>query len=125
MKSTWFFFPLNYIFKSMGGIPVPRNKKGSELTEAIIQMYNNSSSLKLAITPEGTRKRVDKWRSGIIHIALGAKIPIMMAYIDYKHKRVGINEMFNPTGDVEADMRYIKNYYKDINAKYPECFCID
>ena len=71
MKKTWFFFPLNYLFKAMGGIPVPRNKKGSDLTETIIQMFNNSSSLKLAITPEGTSKRVDKWRSGIIHIAHG------------------------------------------------------
>jgi len=125
MKKTWFFFPLNYLFKAMGGIPVPRNKKGSELTETIIKMYNNSSSLKLAITPEGTRKRVDKWRSGIIHISYGAGIPIIMAYIDYKHKKIGITEVYTPTGDVEVDMKYIKNFYKNINAKYPECFCTD
>ena len=109
----------------MGGIPVPRNKKGSDLTETIIQMFNNSSSLKLAITPEGTRKRVDKWRSGIIHIAYGARIPIVMAYIDYKEKHIGITEIYHPTGDVERDMKYIKNFYKGINAKYPDCFCID
>lgn len=125
MKKTWFFFPLNYLFKAMGGIPVPRNKKGSELTETIIQMYNNSSELKLAITPEGTRKRVEKWRSGIIHIAVGARIPIVMAYIDYKRKHIGITEVYTPTGDVEVDMKYIKNFYRNVNAKYPECFCID
>ena len=125
MKSTWFFFPLNYIFKAMGGIPVPRNKKGSDLTDIIIKMYHSSSSLKIAITPEGTRKKVTTWRSGIIRIAYGANIPIVMAYINYKNKHIGITEIYNPTGDIEVDMRHIKDFYKGISAKYPEKFTIE
>ena len=125
MKSTWFFFPLNYVFKAMGGIPVPRNKKGSDLTDIITKMYQSSSALKIAITPEGTRKKVTTWRSGIIRIAYGAKIPIVMAYIDYKKKHIGITEIYHPTGDIETDMRHIKDFYKGISAKYPEKFSIE
>lgn len=125
MKETWFFFPLNYLFKSIGGIPVPRKKSGSELTETIISKFKESASLKLAITPEGTRKRVEKWRSGMLYIALGANVPIVLASIDYKKKLVCLNDVYTPTGDVETDMRNIKDYYKDVSAKYPEKFCID
>lgn len=125
MKETWFFFPLNYFFKAIGGIPVPRKKQGSELTEAIITKFNSCTSLKLAITPEGTRKKVNKWRSGMFYISMGANVPIVLAAIDYKYKHITINDIFQPTGDVEADMSYIKNYYKHINAKYPEKFCVD
>jgi 1-acyl-sn-glycerol-3-phosphate acyltransferase len=123
MKETWFFFPLNYLFKAMGGIPVPRNKNGSDLTNAIIDMFNNSKSLKLAITPEGTRKRVENWRTGIIRIAHGANIPIIMAYIDYKKKHIGITEIFQPSGDIDIDMKHIKSFYDGVNAKYPQKFC--
>lgn len=125
MKETWFFFPLNYLFKSLGGIPVPRKKKGSELTDVIISKFNESDKLKLAVTPEGTRKRVEKWRSGIIYIAMGANVPIVLASIDYKKKHISLTDTFIPTGDVEKDMLYIKNYYKGIHAKYPEKFCTD
>lgn len=123
MKSTWFFFPLNYIFKAMGGIPVSR-KSSNDLTETIVNMYRNSDSLILALTPEGTRKRVEKWRSGIIYIAKGANVPIVLAAIDYKKKHISLTDIYIPTGDVEKDMLFIKNYYKGVNAKYPEKFCI-
>lgn len=124
MKKTWFFFPLNYLFKAMGGIPVSR-KCNTDLTETIIDLYNNSERLILAITPEGTRKRVQKWRSGIIYIAKGADIPIIMAAIDYKKKHITLTDTYTPTGDVEKDMQYIKHYYKGVHAKYPDKFCID
>ena len=125
MKETWFFFPLNYLFKSLGGIPVSRKKKGSELTDVIISKFNETDKLKLAITPEGTRKRVEKWRSGMIYIAMGANVPIVLASIDYKKKHISLSDVYIPTGDVEKDMQYIKNHYRGVQAKYPEKFCID
>lgn len=125
MKETWFFFPLNYLFKAIGGIPVPRKTKGADLTEAIIRKFNESKQLKIAITPEGTRKRTEKWRSGMLYIAKGANVPILLAKLDYKHKHISITDTFTPTGDVEADMIAIKKYFRDVNAKYPEKFCTD
>lgn len=125
MKETWFFFPLNYFFKAIGGIPVPRKAKGADLTETIIRRFKESNSLKIAITPEGTRKRVDKWRSGMLYIAHGANVPILLAKLDYKHKHISLTDTYLPTGDIDTDIQFIKNYYKGVNAKYPEKFCTD
>lgn len=121
MKETWFFFPLGAIFRSMGGVAVPR-RKGSDLTESIASKIKNSEKMVLAITPEGTRKRNKKWRKGFLYIAEKANVPILLAYIDYKEKEVGIISEFKPTGDTDLDLRRIKNYYKDFNAKFPDKF---
>ncbi len=123
MKEAWFRWPLGYFFRAIGGIPVPK-KRGAALTDAIVEMFNKSDKLVLAITPEGTRKPTAKWRSGFLHIARQANVPILLGSIDYKYKYIAVTHEFKPTGDVEADMRYIKEYYKNSYALYPEKFII-
>ena len=124
MKEQWFKWPLGYFFRSIGGIPV-RKKRGSSLTDAIVEKYNTSNSLTLAITPEGTRSRTSEWRHGFLHIAREAHIPLLLGAIDYKHKYIEIKTEFMPTGDIEADMKAVKQFYRNFNAKYPEKFCTD
>lgn len=124
MKEQWFRWPLGAIFKAMGGIPV-RKKRGSSLTDAIVEKYNNSSRLSLAITPEGTRSRTSEWRHGFLHIALLAHVPLVLGAIDYKNKYIEIKTEFTPTGDIETDMKAVKHFYSQFNAKYPEKFCTD
>ena len=97
MKKDWFFFPLNLIFKSMGGIPVNRDKRTS-LTDQVVEMFQTHDRFQVAITPEGTRKRVDEWKKGFYYIALKAQVPILIGYMDYGKKEVGIKEIFYPTG---------------------------
>lgn len=121
MKSSWFFFPLGLIFRAMGGIPVRRGN-GSSLVDTLVEKFRTSSRLVLAITPEGTRSRTSKWHSGFLHIARQADIPIALGVIDFGKKRISITDTFIPTGDVDADMRAIKNYYKGFKGKYPENF---
>ncbi len=121
MKEAWFFFPLGFIFKAIGGIPVPK-KRGGSLVDTIIEKYNDSQKLSLAITPEGTRSKTDKWRYGFLHIAYGAHIPIVLGAIDYSTKDIIIEETFKPTGDIEKDMRAIKDYYRPFAGRYPEKF---
>lgn len=123
MKSTWFFFPLGLLFKSMGGVPVPR-KKGSELSTAIVEKFNQTKKLTLVITPEGTRSLNPNWRKGFLYIATEAKIPICLAYLDFAKKEVGIEEIFHPTGNVEEDLLQIKKFYKEKNhmGRFPEKF---
>lgn len=121
MKETWFFFPLNLLFKALGGIPVPR-RRGSSLVETIVEKFNASDRMTLAITPEGTRSRTADWRHGFLYIARDAKIPIVLAALDFKDKKVLLERTFNPTGDVEADLRAIKDYYKPFSGKHPENF---
>lgn len=120
MKEAWFFFPLGLIFKAMGGIPV--RKTNSSLVAALVEKFNNSERLTLAITPEGTRSRTSNWRHGFLHIAYEANVPIVLGAIDFATKRIIIEQTFEPSGDVEKDMRAIKDYYRPFVGKYPEKF---
>lgn len=121
MKKSWFFFPLGYFLRSMGGVPIDRSKRTS-VTQQMVDEFNNYDYFHLAITPEGTRSLVTKWKMGFYYIALEAKVPIQLAYIDYKKKEMGIKEILIPTGDEEADMNIIKAYYSGVTALFPEKF---
>lgn len=119
MKKSWFFFPMNLFFKSLGGVPVDRTKKNS-VTDQMAEEFNSRTHFHLAITPEGTRGLVDKWKMGFYHIAVKANVPIQLAYIDYKKKELGVLDIFQPTGDENADLEKIQQCYKGINARFPE-----
>lgn len=124
MKKFWFFIPLKYLLKSLGGIPVPPKKEGVSLTESVIDRFRTSSYLNLAVTPEGTRSRTEKWRTGFLYIAYGANVPLQLGVIDFKNKKVMITEEYLPSGDIETDMAYVRKYYSKFGyaAKYPEKF---
>ena len=125
MKKFWFFWPLKYLLKSLGGIPVETSKKtGSNLVSRIIEDFNARDYLNLAITPEGTRSRVEKWRTGFLQIALGAGVPIQLGVIDFKNKIVIIEKEFVPSGNIEQDLLSIRKYYTHFPeaARYPEKF---
>lgn len=122
MKSSWFFFPLGLFFKSIGGVPVYRKNKRGSLVEQLVERYNRSSRLSLAITPEGTRSRNAKWHTGFLTIAYRANIPILLGVLDYGHKNIEVNRVFYPTGDNEADMKLIKEFYAPYQGKYPDKF---
>ena len=121
MKSDWFFFPLSPILRALGGVPVNRSER-SQTVERIQQLVRQRGEMHIAITPEGTRKRGEKWKSGFYHIAQAAGLPIELAVINYKDKVVGITEVFHPTGDLERDLAYIRSRYSAEQAKYPEQF---
>ncbi|MDE6545017.1 MAG: 1-acyl-sn-glycerol-3-phosphate acyltransferase [Paramuribaculum sp.] len=125
MKSTWFFFPLGLIFRAIGGVPVYRDRKHGNLTRQLIERFDSADRLTLAITPEGTRSRTTEWRTGFLHIAREAGIPIVLGAIDFATKSVYLTDVFIPTGDTEADMRAVKDYYKPFTGKHPESFTTD
>lgn len=123
MKEAWFFFPLKYLLRHLGGIPVPA-KRGSDLTRAIVNDFKQRTYMNLAVTPEGTRSRRADWRKGFLYIVRDAEVPLLLGIIDYHGKRVIIKDIFHCTGDVETDMKNIKAYYKEYSyaARYPEKF---
>lgn len=122
MKSSWFFFPLGYFFKAMGGIPVVRQNKKQSLVEAMIARFKSESRLVVAITPEGTRKPTAMWHTGFLRIANEANVPLCLAVIDFRMKKAMIHEVYQPTGNIEADMQAIKKYYRPFTGRYPEKF---
>ncbi len=124
VKKELFKFPIGYLTRALGGIPVDRNQKTS-LIDDTIQQFDDNKLLALAITPEGSRSRRDIWKKGFIHIAKGANIPVYLGYICYKRKEVGVEaEPFTITDDIEADMQELKNRYSKYTAKNPEDFGI-
>lgn len=123
IKKEWFFFPFNLIFKSMGGIPVSRNKNLS-MTDRLASEFAKHPKLQLAITPEGTRKKVSEWKKGFYYIALKAGVPIVLVGLDYKKKVISFLETFHPTGDFEKDIVKIKSHYAFFQGKHPERFAL-
>ena len=119
MKKSWFFFPLGYLLKAIGGIPVNRDKKGDMVTR-LADYIKSQEEAHIAITPEGTRSYREEWKSGFYRIALAAGIDIELAVIDYKRKEVGIFEVFTPTGNLDKDIAYIRRRFSKEQAKYPE-----
>lgn len=108
------------IFKALGAIGVDRTKKNNQLTDYAIQLLKDREEVVIAIPVEGTRKRVEKWRTGFYRIATEAQVPICLGYVDYVKKEAGVVEIFKPTGDFEKDMSYIQNIYIPFRGKNPE-----
>lgn len=123
MKKEWFFWPLGPIFKSLGGIPVYRQKKTS-MTDAMAETAKKAEQFRLCITPEGTRSKTAEWKKGFYFIALKAGLPILLYGVDYEKKLISCKKTVIPIGDVETDMRDIKLYFKDFKGKKPENFTI-
>ncbi len=119
IKKELFFFPLGIIFKRLGGIPVDR-KTNNNITDFAVKLFEENKSLYLVFTPEGTRKYNDRWKKGFYYIAQKANVPIYIAYIDYSTKKGGFERIFEPTGDVDADIREIKQVLSKYKGKFPE-----
>ncbi|MCP4141143.1 MAG: glycerol acyltransferase [Chloroflexi bacterium] len=107
------------VMRWLGGISVLRGAKQNFVGQ-IVGIYNDSKALVIALSPEGTRKYVDHWKTGFYHIAKGAKVSVAMAFLDYSKKVCGIGGHFMPTENLKADMQILKEFYKDVVGKFPE-----
>lgn len=117
-KHSIFRWPFAAILQRWGGIPVRRHLRLNSVEQAI-QSFREHSEFILVLSPEGTRKKVERWRMGFYHIALGAGVPVVLGALDYGRKRVVIGPVFSPTGDMQADLAYILTYYQAVTAKKP------
>ena len=119
IKKELFFFPLNLLFMATGGIAVDR-KKSYNIVNNMIELFDKYDTLFLMFAPEGTRSRVEKWKTGFYHVAIGAKVPILMGYIDYEKKITGVGPAFYPSGDVKKDFEFMEDFYKKFTPRKPE-----
>lgn len=118
-KDQLFFFPLGLFLKSVGGTPVDRSQKNNKV-EQVVALFEGRDEFRLAITPEGTRGPVTRWREGFYHIASLARLPIVMIALDYGSREVRIREAFYPSGDVDSDFPLILDHYRTISGRYPK-----
>ena len=109
-KHTLFPFPFSGFVKWLGGIPINRTKSHNVVYEIVDQFKNNDNFVVL-VPPEGTRRKVSEWKTGLYHIANNAKVPILMGYVDAEKKEAGFEDFFYPTGDLENDMKEIRGFY--------------
>lgn len=118
-KQELFRPPFGFIFRALGGIPVDRSSSHG-MVEQAVEMFNTHDRFILALSPEGTREYVEKWRTGFYYIALQAKVPIVLSYLDFENKVAGIGPTFYPTGDIAKDIEAMKDFYRPIKGKHPE-----
>jgi 1-acyl-sn-glycerol-3-phosphate acyltransferase len=103
----------------LGGVPVNR-KKNSNMTDFAVDLFNRSESMYLVFTPEGTRSYNPHWKKGFYYIALKAKVPIYIGYVDYERKIGGFHSLFEPTGNIDEDIKDIKKILSPFKGRYPE-----
>lgn len=119
MKKEMFFFPLKYLLKALGAMPIDR-KKSQKLVDYVVEKFAENENFVFSITPEGTRSYVQKWKTGFYHIAIKANVPLVMGKIDYKKKEAGLAKVIYPTGDFDKDFREIVDFLSGVTGKNPE-----
>ena len=115
-KAQLFWWPLGPLLRKLGAIPVDRSSPQGTIEQAIA-IIRDFDRIWFTLTPEGTRKRVDKWKTGFWKIARNADVPIVMAYFNYPDKTVGITHVFHTTDNLQQDMAYIREWYRPWQGK--------
>jgi len=119
-KHTLFRFPFGALMRWLGGIPVDRTRNNN-LVASMVQAFTTNPRLVVCIPPEGTRSKVQRWRSGFYHIAVGAGVPVLMTVIDAECKALRIMGVYRPAGlDSEREIREIQQYYRGYKGLRPE-----
>lgn len=118
-KDSLFKGPFGFFFRALGGTPVDRTKN-NKLVDAIIELFNSKDEFRLGLSPEGTRKKVDIWKTGFYFIAKGAKVPVVMATLDFGNKQIKISEPYYTTENMEKDFEVFRGFYRDVKGKNPE-----
>ncbi|GGZ70554.1 1-acyl-sn-glycerol-3-phosphate acyltransferase [Algibacter mikhailovii] len=117
-KKALFVFPFGYFFKALGGSPINR-KVNENKVDSIAKLFDEHEEFRMTLAPEGTRKRVEEWKTGFYYIAKKANVPIIMFTLDFENKRNTISEPFYPTNNIEADFEYMYNFFKEVKGKIP------
>ncbi|HSM23021.1 MAG TPA: lysophospholipid acyltransferase family protein [Rubrivivax sp.] len=121
-KQSIFRPPFGGIMRWLGGIAVDRQRSTNLVTASAQALQAADGPLQLVVPPEGTRGRTRHWKTGFYFIALQAKVPIVLAYMDYERKLSGLGPVFVPTGDVERDMAEIKRFYAPFKGRRADSF---
>ncbi len=115
-KAQLFWWPLGPLLRRLGALPVDRSSPQGTIEQAIA-IIRDFDRIWFTLTPEGTRKRVDKWKTGFWKMARHADVPIVMAYFNYPDKTIGINHVFHTTDNLQQDMAQIREWYRPWQGK--------
>ncbi len=121
-KKEFFKFPLNYFFKIYGSIPVSKTK---EYIDYVVELIKISHELHIVLSPEGQLAKTTRWKKGYYYMAVGANVPIVVGFIDYKRKEIGIKGVIDSLSSIEVVRKEVAELYSDVSAKYPEKFSLE
>ncbi len=121
-KASLFRWPFGPVMRWLGGIAVDRSRSGNLVAASAAALVNADGPTQLVVPPEGTRGKTRQWKTGFYYIALEARVPIVLAFVDYERKVGGLGPLFTPTGDVERDLAQIKLFYAPIKGRRPTQF---
>ena len=121
-KASIFRPPFGPLMRWLGGIAVQRDQSNNLVAGSAAALKAAQGSVQLIVPPEGTRSKTTQWRTGFYYIALGAEVPILLAFMDYTHRRAGLGPVFQPTGDIDRDMLDIKAFYAPFRGKNAKQF---
>jgi len=122
-KKELFFFPMNLLMKKFGSMPV-RGVKNKNAIFQVVDLFENTNELHVVISPEGWIKKVSNWNKGFYYMALKAKVPIVVTYLDYEKKEVGIKGVIYDIDNYDSVINQINTMYKDVTGKRPEQFVL-
>lgn len=117
-KSSLFRWPVRRFLFDVGGVPVDRSSN-QNYVQAMADEFARRKEFILTIAPEGTRGAVRKWKTGFYHIAMAAKVPMVVGLMDYRRKVGGLGPLIWPTGDYEADMAKVMEFYRSVTPRHP------
>ncbi|BDC99007.1 1-acyl-sn-glycerol-3-phosphate acyltransferase [Persicobacter psychrovividus] len=127
IKHEWVKNPfVGGLLKQLGAIGIDRRPKGERtdkkrsMVDAMANLYEGVDEMMILVTPEGTRKYAPKWKTGFYRLAQQANVPIALGYLDYENKKAGIGTLVYPSGDYEADLKLIQDFYRPIKGRFPE-----
>jgi len=120
-KHTIFRGPWGRLLRALGGRPVRRTAAEGVVAE-VAELIRGEPRFILGLAPEGTRSRVDHWRTGFYRIAEAAGVPIVPVWLDFSRREIGLGEALTPTGDVDADVRRLQAVYRPEMARHPHLF---
>lgn len=118
-KKSLFKPPFGWYFKWMGGAPIDRSSS-NDTVSAVVDIFNSKEEFRLGLSPEGTRKKVTKWKTGFYYIAKAAKVPIVLVAFDFGKKQVKLSPLQYPTENMETDFKKYQDFFKGVVGKVPE-----
>ena len=122
-KHTLFRWPVKRILLWLGGIPIDRSQRRGVVNQ-LVEIFRQRKTMILGLAPEGTRRLKTRWKTGFYYTALKADIPILLGYIDYLKKEIGIGPLLHPSGDIQKDFQIISEFYRHVVPKKPHQFAL-
>lgn len=118
IKAEWVRSPIGWLLRWFGAVGLDRSKSRNFVEQTVHAMQQQQRFV-LIIAPEGTRRRTEYWRSGFYWIAEEAGVPLLLGFVDFRHKRCGIGPLLHPSGDLLADMEIIRAFYSQMTPHHP------